>query len=83
MTMCVYCKNNNFTKEEYKNFKSNMQATAKAIRSILTYRGGMYYNTSDLFNWNAKDDIKVFIIQELKKLGIEFIENNTLYRVTD
>jgi len=35
MNLCKYCKDKNFTKEEYINFKNNIRATAEAIRSTL------------------------------------------------
>ena len=83
MTIANYCRQKGLTKEEYKNFKNNIEETAKAIRSTLHYNGGMYYNVSDLFNWNADADIKYLIINELKKMNIEFFDNDTLYRVVD
>ncbi|EKS4345211.1 hypothetical protein QB607_003215 [Clostridium botulinum] len=83
MDLCKYCKEKNFTKEEYISFKNNIKATANDIRSNLKYRGGMYYNTSNLLKNTYNDDIKHFVIQELKTLGIEFIDNDNLYRVTD
>lgn len=83
MDICKYCKAKNMTKEEYINFKNNIQVTAKAIRSTLTYKGGMYYNTSNLFKNASNDDIKAFIIQELKNLNMEFIKDNTYYRIVD
>lgn len=81
MTICEYCKNKNMSKEEYKQFKNNIVNTAKTIKSNLKYCGGMYYPVTDLFYYNSNADIKHFIIAELKKLDIEFINNNTLYRV--
>ena len=83
MTIAKYCKQKGLSKEEYKNFKNNIEETAKAIRSTLHYNGGMYYNVSDLFNWNGDADIKSLIINELKKMNIEFFDNDTLYRVID
>ena len=83
MTIVKYCKQKGLSKEEYKNFKNNIEETAKAIRSTLHYNGGMYYNVSDLFNWNADADIKSLIINELKKMNIEFFDKDTLYRVVD
>ncbi|APR02452.1 hypothetical protein RSJ2_4164 (plasmid) [Clostridium botulinum] len=83
MNMCKYCKDKNFTKEEYINFKNNIKATTKAIKSKLEYKGGMYYNTNTLFKNGSNNDIKVFIIDELKKLNVEFIKDNKYYRVVD
>ena len=83
MTIAKYCRQKGLTKEEYKNFKNNIEETVKAIRSSLHYNGGMYYNVSDLFNWNADADIKCLIINELKKMNIEFFDNDRSYRVVD
>ena len=83
MTIIKYCKEKNFTKEEYKNFKVNIEEIAKTIRSSLKYNGGMYYNTDDLFDKNVDNDIKCILINELKKMNIEFFDDDTLYRVVD
>ena len=83
MTVASYCKAKNMSKEEYKNFKLNIVNTANAIRSSLKYNGGMYYPVSDLFNWNSDADMKCLLINELKKLDIEFFDNDTLYRVIE
>ena len=83
MNIGKYCKEKNFSKEEYKNFKNNIEEIAKTIRSNLKYNGGMYYNTDDLFNENIDNDIKCMIINVLKKMNIEFFDNDTLYRVVD
>ena len=83
MSIAKYCKQKGLSKEEYKNFKNNIEETAKAIRSTLHYNGGMYYNVSDLFNWNCDADIECLIINELKKMNIEFFDNDRLYRVVD
>ena len=83
MNIAKYCKEKNFSKEEYKNFKNNIEETAKTIRSSLKYNGGMYYNTDDLFNENIDNDIKCIKIKVQKKMNIEFFDNDTLYRVVD
>ena len=82
MTIAKYCKEKGFSKDEYNNFKNNIEKTAKTIRSNLKYRGGMYYSTSDILHY-IDSDIKYFIIQELKKLGVEFRNNDEEYRVVE
>ena len=81
MNIAKYCKDKGMDIKEYKQFQNNIKETAKAIRSQLQYNGGMYYNVSDLFNWNYNEDMKCFIIQELKTLDIEFFNDCELYRV--
>lgn len=83
MNMCEYCYKRGMTIEEYKQFEENIKSTAKAIRSQLSYNGGLYYNTNNLFNNSYDEIVKCFIIDELKLLGIEFFKNNTEYRVVD
>lgn len=83
MTICEYCKNKGMNKEDYKNFKANMVATAKAISQNLQYKGGMYYSTNELFITGSDSEMKDLIINELKKLNIEFKDNDTMYRVVE
>ena len=83
MTIAKYCKQKGFTKEEYKNFKSNIEETAKTIKSTLHYNGGMYYNVSNLFNWNGDPSVQCLIINELKKMNVEFFDNDKYYRVVE
>lgn len=81
VNIAKYCKDNNMTKDEYNNFKNNIVSTAEDIKNQLSYKGGMYFNVSDLFKYNINPDMKCFIIQELKKLDIEFFKDDSLYRV--
>ena len=81
MNICKYCKNKGMTKEEYFNFMNNIKATAGAIRSQLTYKGGMYYPITDILKNNIDETMKLFLIDELKKLDIEFIKDNVYFRV--
>lgn len=83
MNICKYCKEKGMTKEEYFNFKNNIIAVAEAIRSQLSYKGGMYYKTSDILKMYSNNDMKYFIIDELKNMNIEFIKDNEYYRVVD
>lgn len=83
MDICKYCKEKEMTLQEYKNFKNNIASTAKVIRNQLVYNGGMYFDTKDLFNCDVNEDMKHFLIQELKSLDIEFFQDNELYRVTE
>ena len=83
MSICKYCKSKGMTKEEYNNFVNNIHATASAIKSTLIYNNGLYFKVADIFNWDTNIDLKGFIINELKKLDVEFIEDYTMYRVTN
>lgn len=79
MNMAKYCKNKGMTLEQYHTFKNNIKVAAQTIKDQTTYTHGMYYPVNDIIN-ESNPDIKCFIIQELKKLGFEFLDNSTLYR---
>ena len=83
MNLYEYCYKKGMDEETYNNFKALIKVTAKAIRKPLEYKGGCYYNTCDIVSSRLDENIQGFIIQELKKLDIEFINDNELYRVTD
>lgn len=77
MLLSKYCKDKNFTKEQYKTLQQTIKQKAAEIYNSTSYTSGMYYPISNII---PEFDIKPFIIQELKKLGMEFIEDYTLYR---
>jgi len=84
MNLAKYAINKNMTLEEYETLKSNIEKTAMAIKqnycTMYKTDTGMYYDIKILFNTTNLNDIQNFILQELKKIGFEFIENNTLFR---
>ena len=80
MNMAKYCKSKGMTLEQYKQFKVNIKRTAKAIQSTVTDTRGIYYPINDLLAYAPNSELQPFIIQELKKIGFEFIENNSLWR---
>lgn len=80
MNMSKYCKNKGMNKEEYINFKNNIKTLALAIAANTQTTKGVYKNINNIIKYNTDKNIKYFLIQELKKLGFEFIEDYTLYR---
>ncbi|GCD12596.1 hypothetical protein [Clostridium tagluense] len=66
MNIAKYCHDKKMSKEEYNNFKENIKTLALAIKTPLQYRNGIYYSTGELFTYNTNEDIKHFLIQELK-----------------
>jgi hypothetical protein len=84
MNMAKYCKDKGFTLEQYETLKGNIDATAQA--TLLIIKGlhkpdtGVYYPVDEIFNPESDETIKGFIMVELKRLGVEFFDNNTLYR---
>ena len=84
MNMASFCKNKGFTLDQYNQFKTNINATAQAILDTIKLNyvtdTGMYYDTNSIINFESNNDTKGFIIQALKKLDVEFRENNSLWR---
>lgn len=83
MDICKYCKDHKFNKDEYKTFKNNIKTIATTIKSKLFYQGGVYFPIDEIIPYNANKYMREFIISELKVLGMEFRENNELYRITE
>ena len=84
MNLAKYAKSKNMTLGEYETLKSNIENTAIAIKqnycTMYKTDTGMYYDIKILFNTSILNDIQKFILQELKQIGFEFIEDNTLFR---
>ena len=89
MNICKYCKEKGLKKEEYKMFKNNVEAIAEAIRKNLKNTQGLFFETKNILpdatEETSKDweYLRGFIIQELKKIGVEFRENSKYYRVIE
>lgn len=81
MNIAKYCKEKGMNINQYNTFCNNIKATAQAIKDNSTYTHGMYYPINDIISFSSDSIMKGFIIQELKQLGFEFIEDYTLYRV--
>lgn len=84
MLLIDYVLDNGMNEEDYDNLKANIKsialATVENIKVMHPKQTGMYYPISEIINHMADKNIKYFIIQELKKLHVEFIEDYTLYR---
>ena len=87
MNICKFCKEKGLKKEEYKTFKNNVEAIAEAIRENLKDTRGLFFETKNILPEATEETnkdweyLRGFIIQELKKLGVEFRENSKYYRV--
>lgn len=88
MNMAKYCKEKGMNLEQYKNFSSNIEKAGAAIIELTEskYRTGtgMYHETIDILSFvpgQTDPIINEFMIQELKKQGMEFIENNKYWRL--
>ena len=89
MNICKFCKEKGLKKEEYKTFKNNVEAIAEAIRENLKDTQGLFFETKNILPEATEETnkdweyLRGFIIQELKKIGVEFRENSKYYRVIE
>ena len=69
---------------QYKRFQKIVKDAALAIVMIIkqNYKTGtgIYYPVNDIITPGGDSSIKGFMIQELKQIGVEFIENDSLWR---
>jgi hypothetical protein len=84
MTLAQFAKSKNMTYEEYQTLEANIKiladATLNKIKQLHKTDTGVYYPIDEIIHHMTDVDIKNFIIYELKKQGVEFYDNNTLYR---
>ena len=83
MNIGRHCKNLGMNLQEFKAYEKAVKEEAQELfnkaKIIRPQDTGMYFPISELLNVTEERDY--FIINELKKLGMEFIENSTLYRI--
>ena len=87
MNMAKYCKEKGMSHEEYLTYKCKVENMAKkafrVIKNNYPTDTGMYYNTEDILPlMGDKDRLfeRGYAIQKLKTMGVEFRENNSLWR---
>ena len=87
MRMSLYCKQKGMTLAQYKQFQANINSAASTIfensKAIHKHDTGVYYPINDIMNTvNGITDTDCFIMDALKKLGVEFIteDDNIYYR---
>lgn len=83
MTLSAYCHKKGFTLEQFKTLESNIDAiTTALITGIPNSKkdNGMYYPINELLPYNTNEELKPFYIASLKSKGIEFYDNNSLWR---
>ena len=87
MNICKYCKEKGLKKEEYNLFKNNVKTIAETIRKNLKDTQGLFFETKNILPEVSEETnkdweyLRGFIIQELKKMNVEFRENSKYYRV--
>ena len=78
-----HCKNLGMDLQGYKAYKKAVQDEAQAIfdkaKTIRPQDSGMYFPLSELLEVTEERDY--FILNELKGLGMEFLDNGELYRI--
>lgn len=83
MNIGRYCKELGMDLQGYKAYKQAVEEEAQAIfekaKTIRPQDTGMFFPTSELIE--ATEERDYFILNELKKLGMEFIENGEFYRI--
>jgi hypothetical protein len=84
MNLVKYCKDQKMDLHQYEMFEQNIKNIAIAIKetycSMYKKDTGIYYEINILFNTSILNEIHYFVIDELKKIGFEFIENYTYFR---
>lgn len=84
MVLSNYCKNKGMTKNEFMTFKNNIEASAVAILEGIkqNYKigNGVYHPINEILSNIGDADIRCFIIDRLKALNVEFINNNMDWR---
>lgn len=85
MNIAHYCHEKGMTLEQYKQFEANINSTASVIyknsETIHKHDTGVYWPINNIMNTvNGITQTGYFIIDALKKLGMEFItEDNCIY----
>lgn len=87
MTLSNYAYNKKMTLAQYELLESNINNASDAIiqniKNLHPTDTGIYYPVNEIIKVNADNsnsDLVPYIIQSLKSKGVEFYDNNTLYR---
>lgn len=83
MNIAKYCKELGMDLQGFKAYEKAVKEEAQEIfnkaTKIRPQDTGMFFPTSELIEVATERDY--FILNELKKLGMEFIENGEFYRI--
>ena len=83
MMISKYCLELGMNLEGFLEFEQEVKTEAQEIfnkaKTIRPQDTGMYFPTSELIELKEQRDY--FIVDELRRLGVEFIENLKLYRI--
>lgn len=82
MNISKYCKQKDFTRDQYKAYKAAIEQKALAAyekaKELHALDTGIYYPIDEIVEDNEE---KYFIIDALKKFDMEFTRHNTKYRL--
>lgn len=80
--MSRYCKEQGMTLDEYENYKVRIDNMADIIFSnkVVTAPPGLFFPVDELLADIADEQQRLFVVQRLKRLGVEFRDNTTLWR---
>ena len=85
MVLSQYAKNKGMQYAEYKQLEANIKSTASGIiayiKSMYIIDDGIYHESKEIPALYNNYDWKPYLLQELKNMGMEFIENNTMWRI--
>lgn len=85
MTLSSYAYKKGLTLEEYERLKANIDAITDAIIQLIPASkkdNGMYYPINDILQFDPNHtELIPFFIQSLKQKGMEFYDNNKLWRL--
>lgn len=84
MTIAQFAKSKNMTYKEYQTLEANIKTLAEAtlqnIKQLHKIDTGIYYPITEIIHPLTDINTKNFLIRELKNIGVEFYDNNSLYR---
>lgn|GEM_PF-2069273 len=86
MTLALYAKNTGMGLQEYRDLQIQIRGIARNIllfaKDKYSYEidSGMYFATKELTE-DVEVELLPYVLQEMKSLGFEFIENNEFWRL--
>jgi len=84
MTLSDYCYKKGMNLQQYETLQQDIENTALAIiqnvKNMYKTDTGVYYPINEILAFNTDETMKQFIIVELKRQGMEFYDNNKLWR---
>ena len=83
MILSQYAHKKGYTIDQYYTLENNINSITDCIITQIPASkkdNGMYYPLTDILPHNTDRELLPYYIQSLKKKGVEFYDNNTLWR---